>query len=82
MKKLLAFVLCLVTCISMTSCALFGGEHDKHKFRRRWESNAGFHWHECRFSDCTERGNYEKHDYKDGKCVKCGYKEQTISEHK
>ena len=81
MKKLLALVLCFVTCLSMTSCALFGQEHKNHRYRRAWESNAGYHWHECKGRNCKEQGNKEKHTYKNGKCSVCGYKEQTITEH-
>ena len=82
MKKLLAFILCLITCFSMTSCALFGGEHTDHKFKRKWESNAVYHWHECKFADCKEQGNKELHTYENGKCTKCKHKQQFISEHK
>ncbi len=81
MKRILAFILCVVTCLSMTGCALFSGEHSEHKFKRKWESNSVYHWHECRFGDCNEKGNYEKHVYENGECTKCGHKEQSFGTH-
>ena len=81
MKKLLAFVLCLTSCFAMTGCALLGGDHDEHKFKRKWESNSAYHWHECKFSNCKEKGSYELHSYKDGECEKCGRKEQVFGDH-
>ena len=81
MKKLLSLILCLVTCFSMTSCALFGGEHSEHTFKKDWKSNSIYHWHECEYSDCKEKGNYEEHEYENGKCVDCGHKEQSFGSH-
>ena len=81
MKKLLALILCFITCLSMTSCALFGEEHD-HRYKKAWESNSGYHWQECKFRDCKEQGNKEKHTFKNGKCSVCGYKAQSLKQHK
>ena len=81
MKRILAITLCLITCLSMASCALFGEKHSEHKFKQEWKTNSIYHWHECEFSECNEKGNYEKHKYENGKCVECGHKEQTLGSH-
>ena len=81
MKKLIALIFCLIACLSATGCALLGGNHDNHKFKKKWESNAVYHWHDCKYSDCNVKDSKEMHDYKDGKCTVCGFKEQTFGEY-
>ena len=47
-----------------------------HDYSAEWSSGDDGHWHEC--SVCGDKKDLVKHDYKDGFCDACGYKDNHV----
>lgn len=80
MKKLLLFILLLLSLIFTISCSTDIQKEHEHSFSGEWSFNETHHYHEC--VGCKENADNEKHDfYLSGrsfavdyyKCVVCDY---------
>ena len=47
-----------------------------HDYSAEWSSGDAGHWHEC--SVCGDKKDLAKHNYKDGFCETCGYKDNHV----
>ena len=75
-KTALTVLLLFFACIVLRSQA--AAEPDLHDWNPEWEYDGGFHWHECKNSDCMITANsmkagYGAHTYMGGVCTVCGY---------